>query len=75
VHIIGRFYLGSGTITVEWLSAEWLDEYLEENPVELEYLKESLLVISDRETVQNFLVAHGKEWAYCEEPWIFERVE
>ncbi len=75
VHIVGRIDVEGETITVEWLSTGWLDEYLEENPVELEYLKESLLVISDRETVQNFLVAHGKEWAYCEEPWIFERVE
>ncbi len=75
VHIVGRIDVEGETITVEWLSAEWLQEYLEAHPAELEYLKESLLVISDRETVQNFLVAHGKEWAYCEEPWIFERVE
>jgi len=75
VHIVGRIDVEGETITVEWLSAEWLQEYLEAHPAELEYLKESLLVISDRETVQNFLVAHGKEWATSEEPWIFERVE
>lgn len=75
VHIVGRIDLESERISVEWLAAEWLDEYLEENPADLEFLEKSILVISDRETVQNFLVAHGKDWATCEESWIFERVE
>jgi hypothetical protein len=74
VHIVGRIDLESERISVEWLDAEWLKEYLEGNPADLESLEESILVISDRETVQNFLIAHGKDWDTCEEPWIFERV-
>jgi len=74
VHLVGRINLGIETITVEWLEGEWLQEYLEENPANLEFLEKSSLVISDTQSVQNFLVAHGKDWATCEVPWIFERV-
>ena len=74
VHIVGRIDLEGETISVEWLAAEWLKEYLEGNPAELEFLEGQILVVSDRETAQNFLVAHEKDWATAWKPWVFERV-
>jgi hypothetical protein len=74
VHMVGRIDLKGETISVEWLSADWLEEYLEENSSDLEYLEDSILVISERETVQNFLAAHSMDWAANDIPWIFERV-
>lgn len=74
-HLVGRIHPGSGSMTIEWLDMDWIQEYLKEHPGALELDVDELPVItSDRKTVQAFLAEHGGEWeTYSDEPWVLKR--
>ncbi len=75
-HVVGRIYIGTRSLTVEWLDGEWIEEYLDEHPEAMEFLYTSnvLVITSGKEAVQAFLADHGGEWATRDDdPWVFKR--
>lgn len=78
-HLVPTHFVGLSTIennswTFELLNAQWIDDYLQENPGELEYndFGDIPLIISDASDVQDFLVKHGRDWET--EEWVFSRI-
>jgi hypothetical protein len=78
LHVVGRIYIGTRSLTVEWLDGEWVEDYLDDHPEAMEFLYTShtLVITSGKETIQAFLADHGGEWATRDdEPWVFKRPE
>jgi len=74
IHLLGPSTIEKDSWTFELLDWDWIDNYLQKNPGELEYINvdDLTLIITDAREVQDFLIKHGLELVTDE--MVFSRI-